>query len=45
MHDPIERHTHQEPLLQRLLAACFVDVDDSTLQLLRQRLELSLIHI
>ena len=39
MHDPIERHTHQEPLLQRLLAACFVDVDDSTLQLLRQRLE------
>lgn len=38
MHAPIERHAHQEPLLQRLLAACFVDVDDHTLQLLRERL-------
>ncbi|KQW45847.1 patatin [Pelomonas sp. Root662] len=34
-----ERHAHQEPLLQRLLTACFAEVDHSTLQLLRERLE------
>lgn len=39
MHAPPDSHAHQEPLLQRLLAASFAEVDASTLQLLRQRLE------
>ncbi len=39
MHASTDCHAHQEPLLQRLLTACFAEVDHSTLQLLRERLE------
>ena len=39
MHPPAVRHAHQEKLLQRLLQACFGDLDDNTLALLRAQLE------
>ena len=37
---PVEhRHTHLEPLLQRLLQSCFGELDEPTLRLLREHLE------
>jgi NTE family protein len=37
--DTGQRHTHLEPLLQRLLQTCFGELDEPTLRLLREQLE------
>jgi NTE family protein len=37
--DTVTRHTHLEPLLQRLLQACFGELDGPTLQMVREHLE------
>ncbi len=39
MDTPVNRHAHQEQLLQRLLQACFGDLDEHTLALLTAQLE------
>jgi hypothetical protein len=39
MHLPNDRPAHHESLIQRLLSASFGDLDEATLQLLRQQLE------